>query len=59
METVALQSTEVYWIPLYVILEETGFEVYLVNARHTNNRNLGATCRKVSGCWVAHLRVAE
>ena len=26
-----------YWILLYVILEETGFEVYLVNARHTNN----------------------
>ena len=37
VETVALQSTGVYWIPLYVILEEHGFEVYLVNARHTNN----------------------
>jgi len=37
METVALQSTGAYWILLYVILEETGFEVYPVNARHTNN----------------------
>jgi transposase len=27
----------VYWIPLYEILEEHGFEVYLVNARHTKN----------------------
>jgi transposase len=27
----------VYWIPLYDILEERGFEVYLVNARHTKN----------------------
>ena len=33
----ALQSTGVYWIPLYDILEERGFEVYLVNARHTKN----------------------
>jgi len=35
--TVAMQSTGVYWIPLYEILEERGFEVYLVNARHTRN----------------------
>src|SRR6266852_5635084 len=33
--TVALQSTGVYWIPLYEILDERGLEVYLVNARHT------------------------
>ena len=33
----ALQSTGVYWIPLYDVLEEHGFEVYLVNARHTKN----------------------
>ena len=37
VKTVALQSTRVYWIPLYDILEERGFEVYLVNARHTKN----------------------
>jgi transposase len=32
-----MQSTGVYWIPLYEILEARGFEVYLVNARHTKN----------------------
>src|SRR6266852_5908061 len=32
-----MQSTGVYWIPQYEILEERGFEVYLVNARHTKN----------------------
>jgi transposase len=32
-----MQSTGVYWIPLYEILEERGFDVYLVNARHTKN----------------------
>ncbi|HYK49603.1 MAG TPA: IS110 family transposase [Terriglobales bacterium] len=37
VNTVALQSTGVYWIPLYDILEERGIEVYLVNARHTKN----------------------
>ena len=37
IETVAMQSTGVYWIPVYDILEESGFEVYLVNARDTKN----------------------
>jgi transposase len=37
VKTVAMQSTGVYWIPLYEILEDRGFEVYLVNARHTKN----------------------
>ena len=37
IETVAMEATGVYWIPLYEILEEEGFEVYLVNARHLKN----------------------
>jgi len=37
IDTVALQSTGVYWIAVYDILEEAGFEVYLVNARETKN----------------------
>ena len=35
--TVAMQSTGVYWIAVYEILEEAGLEVYLVNARDTKN----------------------
>jgi transposase len=35
--TVAMESTGVYWIPIYEVLEERGFEVYLVNARHLKN----------------------
>jgi len=35
--TVAMESTGVYWIPVYEILEERGFEVYLVNAQHIKN----------------------
>jgi Transposase len=36
VKTVA-QSTGVYWIPIYEILEDRGFEVCLVNPRHTRN----------------------
>lgn len=35
--TVALESTGVYWIPIYELLEARGFQVYLVNARHLKN----------------------
>jgi transposase len=35
--TVAMQSTGVYWIAVYDILEQAGLEVYLVNARETKN----------------------
>jgi len=31
--TVAMESTGIYWVPVYEILEERGFEVVLVNAR--------------------------
>jgi transposase len=34
VKIVALESTGVYWIPLYEVLERRGFEVLLVNARH-------------------------
>jgi transposase len=37
IRTVAMQSTGVYWIPVYDILEQAGLEVYLVNARDTKN----------------------
>jgi transposase len=37
VKTVAMESTGVYWIPLYELLEEQGFEVYLVDARKVKN----------------------
>jgi transposase len=37
IRTVALESTGVYWIPLFQILEARGLEVCLVNARHVQN----------------------
>ena len=37
IETVAMQSTGVYWLPAYEILVASGMRVFLVNARHTKN----------------------
>lgn len=37
VDTVAMESTGVYWIPLYELLESRGFNVLLVNARHVKN----------------------
>ncbi|MBN1886822.1 MAG: transposase [Thermoflexales bacterium] len=37
IDTVAMESTGVYWIPVYDILETQGLKVYLVNARHVKN----------------------
>jgi transposase len=34
VKVVAMESTGVYWIPVYEVLERRGFEVMLVNARH-------------------------
>lgn len=33
VKTVAMESTSVYWIPIFELLEERGVEVFLVNAR--------------------------
>ena len=54
VDTVAMESTGVYWIPLFQILEARGIEVCLVNARHVKN----VTGRKsdVQDCqWLQHL----
>jgi transposase len=52
--TVAMESTGVYWIPCYQILEEHGFEVKLVNARHV--KNVPGRKSDVSDCqWLQRL----
>jgi transposase len=37
VDTVAMESTGVYWIPVFELLEARGLKVYLVNARHVHN----------------------
>ena len=54
IRTVAMESTSVYWIPLYQILEERGFSVFLVNAQHV--RNVPGRKSDVSDCqWIQYL----
>jgi hypothetical protein len=50
IETVAVQSTGVYWFAVYDVLEKHGLKVFLVNASHTKTfRAAKRTCRKASG----------
>src|SRR6516162_4710957 len=37
VRSVAMQSTGVYWMPVFEVLEQHGLEVFLVNAQHTKN----------------------
>ncbi len=54
VETVAMESTGVYWIPLFQMLEARGFQVCLVNARHV--KNVPGRKSDVSDCqWLQYL----
>jgi transposase len=54
VKTVAMESTSVYWIPLFQILEAAGLEVCLVNARHC--KNLPGRKTDISDCqWLQYL----
>jgi transposase len=54
VHSVAMESTSVYWIPVYQILEARGFEVFLVNAQHV--KNVPGRKTDVSDCqWLQYL----
>lgn len=54
VRTVAMESTGVYWIPLYEILEARGLQVCLVNAHHL--RSVPGRKTDVSDCqWLQYL----
>jgi transposase len=49
-----MESTGVYWIPVFQVLETAGIEVYLVNARHA--KNVPGRKTDVSDCqWLQYL----
>ncbi len=37
VSTIAMEATGIYWLSLFLVLEEAGFEVLLVNVRHVKN----------------------
>ena len=54
VQSVAMESTGVFWIPLFQILEDHGFRVCLVNARHV--KNVPGRKTDVSDCqWLQYL----
>jgi transposase len=54
IRTVAMESTGVYWIPPYEIIEEAGLRVCLVNSRYV--RNVPGRKSDVSDCqWLQYL----
>jgi transposase len=54
IRTVAMESTGVYWIPLFQILEKREIEVRLVNAHHV--KNVPGRKSDVADCrWIQHL----
>jgi transposase len=54
IRTVAMESTGVFWIPLFQILEECGFKVYLVNAHYL--KSVPGRKSDVSDCeWIQYL----
>lgn len=57
IETVAMEATGVYWIPVYQILETASFDVCLVNARYF--QNVPGRKTDVSDCqWLQRLHAA-
>src|SRR3954467_225986 len=49
-----MESTGVFWIPVFQILETRAFEVFLVNAQHV--RNVPGRKSDVSDCqWIQYL----
>jgi len=54
IKTVAMESTGVYWIPVFQILEANGFKVLLVNARHIKNVP-GRKTDVVDSRWIQQL----
>lgn len=54
IKTVIMESTGVYWIPAFELLESNGFEVKLANARHV--KNVSAHKTDVLDCqWLQQL----
>jgi transposase len=54
IRTVAMESTGVYWIPLFQILEARGIEVCLVNSRHV--KHVPGRKSDVADCqWLQYL----
>ena len=54
VDTVAMESNGIYWVSLFLVLEEGGFNVVLVTAKHV--KNVGGKKSDVSDAeWIRQL----
>jgi transposase len=54
IDTVAMEATGVFWIPVYEVLEAKGFQLFVVNARHI--KNVPGRKSDVQDCqWIQYL----
>lgn len=58
IQTVAMESRGVFWIPLFQILEKRNIQVLLVNAHHV--KNVPGRKTDVEDCqWLQHLHAVD
>jgi transposase len=55
IDTIAMESTGVYWIPLFQVLEQRGFKVFLVNARNVKNVPGRTKTDRIDCQWIQKL----
>lgn len=56
VKSIAMESTGVYWIPVFELLEERGFQALVVNARHI--KNVPGRKSDVQDCqWIQQLHM--
>src|SRR5664279_128208 len=58
IKTVAMESTGVYWRPLFSVLVRAGFEVHLVNAKHVKNVT-GRKTDEDDAMWIQKLHSCD
>lgn len=54
VDSVAMESTGIYWVSLFLILQDYGFDVYLVNAKHVKNVT-GRKDDEEDAAWIQRL----
>jgi transposase len=58
IKTVAMESTGVYWRPLFSVLVRAGFEVHLVNSKHVKNVT-GRKTDEDDAMWIQKLHSCD
>ncbi|MBK6352374.1 MAG: transposase [Saprospiraceae bacterium] len=58
VDTVAMEATGIYWVSLFLVLEDAGFDVVLVTAKHVKNVR-GKKTDVSDADWIRNYTVAD